>query len=98
MATELQRQAYESIMRYYDYAENAVNRIEEFSDISDPYIPYVEDIVQKVERNCEVMIDNFEKYLRSGKVLSGVEKMKIYKAKKEIEEAFEKFFRVVNPN
>lgn len=95
MATELQRQTYESIMQIYDFADEAVNLAEKYAEISDPYIPYVEQIVQRVERNCDIMIDNFEKYLKSGKGLSGVEKLKIQKAKKEIDEAFDSFFRVI---
>ncbi len=93
---EPQKDALNQIMQIYDFAEQAIDLCEKFPDDSEPFLPLVENIVAKVEKNCDIMVTNFEKYLKSGKVLSGVEKMKIHKAKKEIDEAFENFFQNIN--
>ncbi|MDX1950418.1 MAG: hypothetical protein SFT90_08005 [Rickettsiales bacterium] len=92
---EVQKQAFDQMMQIYDFAEQAIDLCEKFPEDTEPFLPLIENIVAKVEKNCDIMTTNFEKYLKSGRVLSGVEKMKIYKAKKEIDEAFENFFQKV---
>ncbi len=96
MPSEAQKQTYDAIMKIYDHAESAVDLVEEFAEISEPLVPDVEKVVETVEKNCDVLLDNLEKYMKSGKGLSGVEKMKMLKAKKEIDSAFEEFFTKIN--
>lgn len=96
MPSEAQKQTYEAIMKMYDHAESAVDLVEEFAEISEPLIPDVEGIVQTVEKNCEFLLDKLESYMKEGRILSGVDKMKMLKAKKEIDEAFGVFFTKIN--
>lgn len=91
MPTELQKQTYKTIMSLYDSADEIVNVAESLDKEVVPIIDNVEALVENIEENIEILMDNFLKYMKSGKPLSGVEKMKMEKAKKEINNSVNKF-------
>ncbi|HCR85357.1 MAG TPA: hypothetical protein DIV86_01640 [Alphaproteobacteria bacterium] len=94
MPTPEQKQTYESIMKYFDVAENVVNVVEELGEDAAPFVPFVDGLLLKIEENAEIIAENFIKYTKSGNVLSGVEKLKIEKAQKNINDAIAEFMKL----
>ena len=96
MPSELQKATYESIMKTYDRVENILAGMEKFGDEAEPYIKHLQKLVDVIEKNNEIIIDNFFKYMESGKALSGVEKLKIEKALEMITMSIRDFTAKIN--
>ena len=94
MPTELQQKTYESIMGLFDCNEKFLDKVEEMGERAEPFIPEINKILLTVEDNAEILVDNFLKYMKSGRTLSGVEKMKIEKAQNAINEAINNFLTI----
>jgi ribosomal protein L1 len=98
MPHPVQVQTYKDIMSLYDNTEAIIKLAQKHSSQADPYINHLQKLVDSVEKNLELMMNNFLKYVESGKGLSGVEKMKIEKASKEINIAIQQFLVKIKPN
>jgi hypothetical protein len=96
MPTQLQTATYNKILQYFDVAENVLDEVEKLGEKADPIIPFVDKLLVAVEENAEVLVDNFLKYMQSGKPLSGVEKQKMEKAQRIINEAIAEFMSLQN--
>ncbi len=95
MPTDLQKEMYKDYMHFYDIADNVIEIAKEFSDVSLDIVDDVEVLVDTIEKNSETLIDGLMDYTQSGKPLAGMNKLKMEKAVKEINENFEKFLKVV---
>jgi len=91
MPTELQKETYNEIIRLYDHAEGIIDIAESMKERVNPIVDDVEKLIDSIEKNTEILIENFTKYMESGKTLSGVEKMKMEKARKEIDSSIRQF-------
>lgn len=91
MPTEIQQQAYDKIMGLFDRNERILDAAEKMGAEAEKYIPNINKLLLTVEDNAEILVDNFLKYMKSGKALSGVEKLKIEKALKAINDAVTEF-------
>ncbi len=96
MPHPVQVQTYKDIMSLYDNIEAVVKLAQKYNDQADPYIDHLQKLVDNIEKNLDVMMNNFLKYVESGKGLSGVEKMKIEKAAKELSISIQQFLNKIN--
>lgn len=91
MPSQTQKEAYKNILKFYDRADEIIDMTENLGEKGALVIPHVEVLVETIEKNTEILVNNFLKYMESGKTLSGVEKLRMEKAKKEIGDAVNYF-------
>lgn len=96
MPTELQKKTYEDIMSLYDSTEEVINIAEKIGTDLDPISEEVENLVDNLQVNIDALMDNFLQYIESGRTLSGVTKLKMEKAQKEINDSINNFLNHKN--
>ena len=95
MPTALQTETYKNIMGVYDDIERIIKLGEMAGNEYEPYVKHLQKFVETVDKQTEILLNNFFRYMESGRVLSGVEKLKIEKAAKDITIATNQFLAKV---
>ncbi len=96
MPSELQNKTYKSMMDTYDTVDDMLAGLEKYGNVADPYIKNLQKLIDTIEKNNEIMINNFFKYMESGKALSGIEKLKIENSVKTTRIAIQQFLSKIN--
>lgn len=90
MATKMQEETYEKIMRLYDLAEGVIDAVEFDEEIQpkEAYVPVVEELIEQVEVSAEVLAQSYIMFVETGKKPNSSEQRKI-------EGAFIKLFAAI---
>ncbi len=96
MPTELQSITYKSMLDTYDTVEDIISGLEKYGSAADPYVKNLQKLIDSIEKNNEIMLNNFFKYMESGKPLSGIEKLKIENSVKNTRMAIQQFLNKIS--
>lgn len=91
MPTELQTVVYKNIMSLYDRAEDYIKVTNQYYDVPDAYVENLQILVKAIEKNAEIMLDNFFKHVETRKEFTNTQKLKVDNSIKDIKMAINKF-------
>jgi hypothetical protein len=91
MPNELQERTYKSLMQVYDDTEKVIQSAELYGKNFEPYVKYMQKLIETVEKNTEIMVDNFFKSVETGRELTNSQKLKIENSVKDINIAAKQF-------
>ena len=90
MPNEAQKKIYNKIMDFYNVADKMIDHVESYGDEGSKYSDLAFKFVEVIDKNTEILIDNFLTHTKAGRSISALERVRMDKARQEIENELNK--------